>query len=166
MSKIKVKNPIVELDGDEMTRIIWAFIKERLIQPYVEVDLKYYDLGIEERDRTEDRITVEAAEAIKKYGVGVKCATITPDEERVEEFGLKEMWRSPNGTIRNILGGTVFREPILCTNVPRLVPGWTKPIVIGRHAFGDQYRATDFRVEEPGKLTMRFEPASIRAHMC
>jgi isocitrate dehydrogenase len=160
MSKIKVKNPIVELDGDEMTRIIWAFIKERLIQPYVEVDLKYYDLGIEERDRTEDRITVEAAEAIKKYGVGVKCATITPDEERVEEFGLKEMWRSPNGTIRNILGGTVFREPILCTNVPRLVPGWTKPIVIGRHAFGDQYRATDFRVEEPGKLTMRFEPAS------
>ena len=143
-----------------MTRIIWAFIKERLIQPYVEVDLKYYDLGIEERDRTEDRITVEAAEAIKKYGVGVKCATITPDEERVEEFGLKEMWRSPNGTIRNILGGTVFREPILCTNVPRLVPGWTKPIVIGRHAFGDQYRATDFRVEEPGKLTMRFEPAS------
>ena len=160
MSKIKVKNPIVELDGDEMTRIIWAFIKERLIQPYVEVDLKYYDLGIEERDRTEDRITVEAAEAIKKYGVGVKCATITPDEERVEEFGLKEMWRSPNGTIRNILGGTVFREPILCTNVPRLVPGWTKPIVIGRHAFGDQYRATDFRVDEPGKLTMRFEPAS------
>ncbi len=143
-----------------MTRIIWAFIKERLIQPYVEVDLKYYDLGIEERDRTEDRITVEAAEAIKKYGVGVKCATITPDEERVEEFGLKEMWRSPNGTIRNILGGTVFREPILCTNVPRLVPGWTKPIVIGRHAFGDQYRATDFRVDEPGKLTMRFEPAS------
>ena len=160
MSKIKVKNPIVELDGDEMTRIIWAFIKERLIQPYVEVDLKYYDLGIEERDRTEDRITVEAAEAIKKYGVGVKCATITPDEERVEEFGLKEMWRSPNGTIRNILGGTVFREPILCTNVPRLVPGWTKPIVIGRHAFGDQYRATDFRVDEPGKLTMRFEPSS------
>jgi isocitrate dehydrogenase len=160
MSKIKVKNPIVELDGDEMTRIIWAFIKERLIQPYLEVDLKYHDLGIEERDRTEDRITVEAAEAIKKYGVGVKCATITPDEERVEEFGLKEMWRSPNGTIRNILGGTVFREPILCTNVPRLVPGWTKPIVIGRHAFGDQYRATDFRVDEPGKLTMRFEPAS------
>lgn len=160
MSKIKVENPIVELDGDEMTRIIWAFIKERLIQPYLELDLKYYDLGIEERDRTEDRITVEAAEAIKKYGVGVKCATITPDEERVEEFGLKEMWRSPNGTIRNILGGTVFREPILCTNVPRLVPGWSKPIVIGRHAFGDQYRATDFRVDEPGKLTMRFEPAS------
>jgi isocitrate dehydrogenase len=159
MSKIQVKNPIVELDGDEMTRVIWAFIKERLIQPYLDVDLLYYDLGIEERDRTEDLVTVQAAEAIKEHGVGVKCATITPDEARVEEFGLKQMWRSPNGTIRNILGGTVFREPILCTNVPRLVPGWTKPIVIGRHAFGDQYRATDFRVDEPGKLTMRFEPA-------
>jgi isocitrate dehydrogenase len=160
MSKIQVKNPIVELDGDEMTRVIWAFIKERLIQPYLDVDLLYYDLGIEERDRTEDLVTVQAAEAIKKHGVGVKCATITPDEARVEEFGLKQMWRSPNGTIRNILGGTVFREPILCTNVPRLVPGWIKPIVIGRHAFGDQYRATDFRVDEPGKLTMRFEPAA------
>ncbi len=159
MSKIQVKNPIVELDGDEMTRVIWAFIKERLIQPYLDVELLYYDLGIEERDRTEDLVTVQAAEAIKKHGVGVKCATITPDEARVEEFGLKQMWRSPNGTIRNILGGTVFREPILCTNVPRLVPGWIKPIVIGRHAFGDQYRATDFRVDEPGKLTMRFEPA-------
>ena len=159
MSKIQVKNPIVELDGDEMTRVIWAFIKERLIQPYLDVELLYYDLGIEERDRTEDLVTVQAAEAIKKHGVGVKCATITPDEARVEEFGLKQMWRSPNGTIRNILGGTVFREPILCTNVPRLVPGWVKPIVIGRHAFGDQYRATDFRVDEPGKLTMRFEPA-------
>jgi len=159
MSKIQVKNPIVELDGDEMTRVIWAFIKERLIQPYLDVELLYYDLGIEERDRTEDLVTVQAAEAIKKHGVGVKCATITPDEARVEEFGLKQMWRSPNGTIRNILGGTVFREPILCTNVPRLVPRWIKPILIGRHAFGDQYRATDFRVDEPGKLTMRFEPA-------
>ncbi len=159
MSKIKITNPIVELDGDEMTRIIWAFIKERLILPYLDVDLRYYDLSIQKRDETEDRITVDAAEAILEHGVGVKCATITPDEARVEEFGLKQMWRSPNGTIRNILGGTVFREPILCSNVPRLVPGWTKPIVIGRHAFGDQYRATDFLVPGPGKLTMRFEPA-------
>lgn len=158
MAKIKVKNPIVELDGDEMTRIIWAFIKERLILPYVDVDLKYYDLGIEKRDETNDQITVDAANAIKKFGVGVKCATITPDEDRVEEFGLKEMWRSPNGTIRNILGGTVFREPIVAKNVPRYVPGWEKPIVIGRHAFGDQYRATDFLVPGAGKLTMKFEP--------
>ena len=158
MPKIQVRRPIVELDGDEMTRIIWAFIKERLILPYVEVDLRYYDLSIQQRDASEDRITVEAAEAIHEHGVGVKCATITPDEARVEEFGLKQMWRSPNGTIRNILGGTVFREPILCRNVPRLVPGWKRPIVIGRHAFGDQYRATDFVVPGPGKLTMRFEP--------
>ncbi len=158
MSKIKVKNPIVELDGDEMTRIIWAFIKERLILPYLDVDLRTFDLSIQERDATDDKITVDAAVAILEHGVGVKCATITPDEARVEEFGLKQMWRSPNGTIRNILGGTVFREPIMCSNVPRLVPGWTQPIVIGRHAFGDQYRATDFLVPEPGKLTMRFEP--------
>ena len=159
MTKIKVLNPIVELDGDEMTRIIWAFIKDKLILPYLEVDLKYYDLGIEKRDETEDRITIDAAEAIKTYGVGVKCATITPDEARVKEFGLKQMWRSPNGTIRNIVGGTIFREPILCRNVPRLVPGWTKPIVIGRHAFGDQYRATDFVVPGPGKLTITYTPA-------
>jgi len=158
MAKIKVKNPVVELDGDEMTRIIWAFIKDKLILPYLDVDLKYYDLSIQKRDETDDLITVEAANAIKEFGVGVKCATITPDEARVEEFGLKEMWRSPNGTIRNILGGTVFRQPIICRNVPRLVPGWTKPIVIGRHAFGDQYRATDFVVPGPGKLTVRFEP--------
>jgi len=158
MSKIKVKTPVVELDGDEMTRIIWAFIKEKLILPYLDIDLKYYDLGIEKRDETDDQITIDCAEAIKEYGVGVKCATITPDEERVEEFGLKSMWRSPNGTIRNILGGTVFREPIICQNVPRLVPGWTHPIVIGRHAFGDQYRATDFVVPGKGKLTMKFEP--------
>jgi len=158
MTKIKVANPIVELDGDEMTRILWAWIKERLILPFLDVDLKYYDLGIEYRDETDDQVTIDSAEAIKKYGVGVKCATITPDEERVEEFGLKKMWRSPNGTIRNILGGTVFREPIICSNVPRLVPGWTRPIVIGRHAFGDQYRATDFVVPGKGKLTMRFEP--------
>jgi isocitrate dehydrogenase len=156
MAKIKVANPIVELDGDEMTRIIWQFIKEKLILPYLDVDLKYYDLGIEYRDQTEDRVTVEAAEAIKKYGVGVKCATITPDEARVKEFNLKKMWKSPNGTIRNILDGTVFREPIICKNVPRLVPGWTQPIVIGRHAFGDQYRATDFRVPGPGKLSIKF----------
>ena len=143
MTKIKVANPVVELDGDEMTRIIWDFIKQKLILPYLDIDLKYYDLGIEERDRTNDQITIDSAEAIKKYGVGVKCATITPDEQRVEEFGLKQMWKSPNGTIRNILGGVIFREPIICQNVPRLVPGWTKPIVIGRHAFGDQYRATD-----------------------
>ncbi|MEI2804902.1 NADP-dependent isocitrate dehydrogenase [Albidovulum sp.] len=156
MSKIKVDNPVVELDGDEMTRIIWDFIKKKLILPYLDIDLKYYDLGIEERDRTSDQITVDAANAIKKYGVGVKCATITPDEARVAEFGLKEMWKSPNGTIRNILGGVIFREPIICRNVPRLVPGWTKPIVVGRHAFGDQYRATDFRFPGKGKLTMKF----------
>ncbi len=156
MTKIKVANPIVELDGDEMTRIIWDFIKQKLILPYLDVDLKYYDLGIEERDRTNDQITIDSAQAIKKYGVGVKCATITPDEQRVEEFGLKQMWKSPNGTIRNILGGVIFREPIICQNVPRLVPGWTKPIVIGRHAFGDQYRATDFHFPGAGKLTMKF----------
>jgi len=158
MSKISVKNPIVELDGDEMTRIIWAFIKDKLILPYLDVDLKYYDLSVEKRDETDDQITIDSANAIKEYGVGVKCATITPDEQRVEEFNLKEMWRSPNGTIRNILGGTIFRQPIICKNVPRLVPGWTKPIVIGRHAFGDQYRATDFLFPGAGKLTMRFEP--------
>lgn len=157
MDKIKVANPVVELDGDEMTRIIWQFIKEKLIHPYLDVDLHYYDLGIEKRDETDDQITIDAAEAIKKHGVGVKCATITPDEARVEEFGLKKMWRSPNGTIRNILGGVVFREPIICRNVPRLVPGWTSPIVVGRHAFGDQYRATDFLVPGKGKLTMKFE---------
>ncbi|MFN3944488.1 MAG: NADP-dependent isocitrate dehydrogenase [Allosphingosinicella sp.] len=157
MAKIKVKNPVVELDGDEMTRIIWQWIRERLILPYLDVDLIYFDLGIEKRDETEDRITVEAAEAIKKHGVGVKCATITPDEQRVEEFGLKKMWRSPNGTIRNILGGVVFREPIVIDNVPRLIPGWTDPIVVGRHAFGDQYKATDFKVPGPGKLTIRWE---------
>ncbi len=156
MTKIKVANPVVELDGDEMTRIIWDFIKQKLILPYLDVDLKYYDLGIEERDRTNDQITIDSAEAIKKYGVGVKCATITPDEARVEEFGLKQMWKSPNGTIRNILGGVIFRQPIICKNVPRLVPGWTQPIVIGRHAFGDQYRATDFRFPGAGKLTMKF----------
>jgi isocitrate dehydrogenase len=159
MAKIRVQNPVVELDGDEMTRIIWSFIKEQLILPYLELDLKYYDLGIESRDATEDRITVEAAEAIKRYGVGVKCATITPDEARVEEFGLKEMYRSPNGTIRNILGGVIFREPIVISNVPRLVPGWTKPIVIGRHAFGDQYRATDMVVPGEGSLTLTYTPA-------
>jgi isocitrate dehydrogenase len=157
MSKIKVQNPVVELDGDEMTRIIWDFIKQKLILPYLDIDLKYYDLGIEERDRTDDQITVDAANAIRQYGVGVKCATITPDEARVEEFGLKKMWRSPNGTIRNILGGVIFREPIICKNVPRLVPGWTEPIIVGRHAFGDQYRATDFRFPGKGKLTIRFE---------
>ena len=156
MSKIKVDNPVVELDGDEMTRIIWDFIKQKLILPYLDIDLKYYDLGIEERDKTNDQITIDAAEAIKKYGVGVKCATITPDEQRVEEFGLKKMWRSPNGTIRNILGGVIFREPIICSNVPRLVPGWTQPIIVGRHAFGDQYRATDFRFPSAGKLTIKF----------
>ncbi len=157
MSKIKVANPVVELDGDEMTRIIWQFIKDKLILPYLDVDLKYYDLSIEKRDETDDQITVDAANAIKQYGVGVKCATITPDEARVEEFGLKKMWKSPNGTIRNILGGTVFREPIICQNVPRLVPGWTQPIIIGRHAFGDQYRATDFVVPGKGKLTLKWE---------
>src|SRR5690606_37957627 len=158
MTKIKVANPVVELDGDEMTRIIWKFIKEQLILPYLDVDIKYYDLGIESRDKTNDQITVDAAEAIKKYNVGVKCATITPDEARVEEFGLKKMWRSPNGTIRNIVGGTVFREPIIMKNVPRLVPGWTKPICIGRHAFGDQYKATDTVIKGKGKLTMSFTP--------
>jgi isocitrate dehydrogenase len=159
MSRIKVKTPIVEIDGDEMTRIIWQKIKDKLIHPYLDVDLKYYDLGIEKRDETDDQITIDSANAIKEYGVGVKCATITPDEERVEEFGLKRMYKSPNGTIRNILGGTVFRQPIICQNVPRLVPGWTRPIVIGRHAFGDQYRATDFVVPGAGKLTMTFQPA-------
>jgi isocitrate dehydrogenase len=158
MPKIEVKNPVVELDGDEMTRIIWSFIKEQLILPYLDVDLKYYDLGIEKRDETSDQITVDAANAIKEFGVGVKCATITPDEARVEEFGLKDMYRSPNGTIRNILGGVIFREPIVISNVPRLVPGWTKPIVIGRHAFGDQYRATDLVVPGEGSLTMTFTP--------
>jgi len=156
MSKIKVANPVVELDGDEMTRIIWDFIKQRLILPYLDIDLKYYDLGIEERDRTDGQITVDAANAIKQYGVGVKCATITPDEDRVAEFGLKRMYRSPNGTIRNILGGVIFRQPIICRNVPRLVPGWTRPIVVGRHAFGDQYRATDFVFPGPGTLTIKF----------
>ena len=158
MAKIKVKNPVVEIDGDEMTRIIWAFIKEKLILPYLDVDLRYYDLGIEKRDETDDQITIDAANATKEFGVAVKCATITPDEERVEEFGLKQMWRSPNGTIRNILGGTVFREPIICKNIPRLVPGWTKPIVIGRHAFGDQYRATDMVIPGSGTLKLTFEP--------
>ena len=157
MSKIKVANPIVEMDGDEMTRIIWDFIKKKLILPYLDVDLLYYDLGIEERDRTNDQITIDAANKTKEVGVAVKCATITPDEARVEEFGLKQMWKSPNGTIRNILGGVVFREPIVISNIPRLVPGWTKPVIIGRHAFGDQYRATDFLVPGKGKLTMKFE---------
>jgi isocitrate dehydrogenase len=159
MKKIKVATPVVELDGYEMTRIIWRFIKDKLILPYLEIDLKYFDLGIEARDKTDDQITVDAANAIARYGVGVKCATITPDEARVKEFHLKAMYRSPNGTIRNILGGTIFREPIVCKNVPRLVPGWTAPIVIGRHAFGDQYRATDFKIPGPGKLTMTFTPA-------
>jgi isocitrate dehydrogenase len=158
MSKVKVLNPVVEMDGDEMTRVIWRMIKDKLILPYLDIDLHYYDLGMEERDRTEDKVTVDSANAILKYGVGVKCATITPDEARVKEFGLKKMWKSPNGTIRNILGGTVFREPIICRNVPRYVPGWTRPIVIGRHAFGDQYRATDFLVPGKGKLTMTFAP--------
>ena len=156
MSKIKVENPVVELDGDEMTRIIWQAIKDKLIHPYLDIDLEYYDLGIESRDATADQITIDSAHAIRKHGVGVKCATITPDEGRVEEFGLKQMWRSPNGTIRNILGGVIFREPIICENVPRLVPGWTQPIIIGRHAFGDQYRATDFKFPGKGKLTMKF----------
>lgn len=159
MTKIKVDNPVVEIDGDEMTRVIWDMIKQRLILPYLDIDLKYYDLSIQSRDETDDQITIDAANAIKEHGVGVKCATITPDEGRVEEFGLKKMWKSPNGTIRNILNGTVFREPIICENVPRYVPGWVEPIVIGRHAFGDQYKATDFKVEGPGRLTMKFEPA-------
>ncbi|NBA88040.1 NADP-dependent isocitrate dehydrogenase [Emticicia sp. CRIBPO] len=157
MEKIKVDNPVVELDGDEMTRIIWKFIKDKLILPYVDVDIKYYDLGIEYRDQTDDQVTIDAANAIKEYGVGIKCATITPDEERVVEFGLKKMWKSPNGTIRNILDGTVFREPIVCNNVPRLVTNWDSPIIVGRHAFGDQYRATDFTVKGKGKLTIKFE---------
>jgi len=158
MSKIKVVNPVVDLDGDEMTRVIWAKIKEKLILPYLDIDIRYFDLGMENRDATDDKVTVDAANAIREHGVGIKCATITPDEARVEEFGLKKMWKSPNGTIRNILGGTVFRQPIICRNVPRLVPGWTKPIVIGRHAFGDQYRATDFVVPGKGKLSIRFVP--------
>jgi len=158
MAKIKVNNPVVEMDGDEMTRIIWQFIKEKLILPYLDIDLKYFDLGIENRDATNDQVTIDSAEATLQYGVAVKCATITPDEVRVKEFDLKEMWKSPNGTIRNIIGGTIFREPIICNNVPRLVPGWTKPIVIGRHASGDQYRATDFLVPGPGTLTMTFTP--------
>ncbi|KSZ59132.1 MULTISPECIES: NADP-dependent isocitrate dehydrogenase [Rhodococcus] len=158
MSKIKVEGKVVELDGDEMTRIIWQFIKDKLIHPYLDVDLEYYDLGVEHRDATDDQVTVDAANAIKKHNVGVKCATITPDEARVEEFGLKKMWRSPNGTIRNILGGTIFRAPIIISNVPRLVPGWTKPVVVGRHAFGDQYRATDFKVDRPGTVTITFTP--------
>jgi isocitrate dehydrogenase len=157
MAKIKVKTPVVEIDGDEMTRIIWEWIRERLIKPYLDIDLKYYDLGVEKRDETNDQITIDSANAIREYGVGVKCATITPDEARVEEFGLKEMWKSPNGTIRNILGGVVFREPIVISNVPRLIPGWTKPIVVGRHAFGDQYRATDFVVPSAGKLRLVWE---------
>ena len=159
MMKIKVKNPIVEMDGDEMTRIIWHFIRERLILPYLDIDLKYYDLGIEHRDATDDQVTIDAAEATKKYGVAVKCATITPDEARVKEFNLKKMWRSPNGTIRNILDGTIFREPIVCSNVPRLVPHWTKPIVIGRHAYGDIYRATETKIPGPGKVTLNYIPA-------
>ena len=158
MKKIKVSTPIVEIDGDEMTRIIWNFIKEKLILPYLDVEIEYYDLGIENRDKTDDQITIDAANAIKKFGVGVKCATITPDEQRVNEFNLKKMWRSPNGSIRNILGGTVFREPIVCKNIPRLVPNWTDPIVIGRHAFGDQYRATDFKVPGKGKLSIKWTP--------
>jgi isocitrate dehydrogenase len=156
MQKIKVHNPIVELDGDEMTRIIWQMIKDKLVLPYLDVDQLYFDLGVEHRDATDDKVTIEAAEAIKQHNVGVKCATITPDEARVKEFGLKSMWKSPNGTIRNILGGTIFREPIVCKNVPRLVPGWTQPIIVGRHAFGDQYRATDFRFPGKGTLTIKF----------
>jgi isocitrate dehydrogenase len=160
MPKIKVANPVVDIDGDEMTRIIWKLIKDKLIFPFVDLPIEYYDLGMEHRDATDDKVTVEAAEAIKKYGVGIKCATITPDEARVKEFGLKQMWKSPNGTIRNILGGVVFREPIICRNVPRLIPGWTQPIIIGRHAFGDQYRATDFKVPGPGKMTITWEGAN------
>ena len=158
MEKIKVKNPVVEMDGDEMTRIIWKFIKDKLILPYIDIDIKYYDLGVQNRDSSEDQITIESAEAVKKYGVGIKCATITPDEDRVKEFNLKKMWRSPNGTIRNILGGTIFRQPIICKNVPRIVTNWNKPIVVARHAFGDQYRATDTLISKPGKLKMVFEP--------
>ena len=158
MKKIKVKNPVVEMDGDEMTRIIWEFIKEKLILPYIDIDIKYYDLGVQNRDSSEDQITIDSAEAVKKYSVGIKCATITPDEDRVKEFNLKKMWRSPNGTIRNILGGTIFRQPIICKNVPRIVTNWNKPIVVARHAFGDQYRATDTLISKPGKLKMVFEP--------
>jgi isocitrate dehydrogenase len=165
VSKIKVETPVVELDGDEMTRIIWQFIKDELIVKYLDIDLKYYDLGIEYRDATDDQVTIDSAHAIQKYGVGVKCATITPDEARVEEFGLKKMWKSPNGTIRNILGGVIFREPIIISNIPRLVPGWTKPIVVGRHAFGDQYKATDFKVPRAGKLTMTYTPTDGSAPM-
>src|ERR1700759_4828131 len=164
MPKIKVTNPVVEMDGDEMTRIIWQFIKDQLILPYLEIDLKYYDLSIQNRDATDDQVTVDAANAIKQYGVGVKCATITPDEARVEEFGLKKMWRSPNGTIPNILDGVIFREPIVISNIPRLVPGWTKPIVIGRHAHGDQYKATDFKVPGPGTLTLTWTPKDGSEH--
>ncbi|MHB8273892.1 MAG: NADP-dependent isocitrate dehydrogenase [Dermatophilaceae bacterium] len=164
MSKITVKNPVVELDGDEMTRIIWAFIKDRLIHPYLDIDLLYYDLSIQNRDETDDQVTVDAANAIKTYGVGVKCATITPDEARVKEFGLKKMWPSPNGTVRNILGGTIFREPIIISNIPRLVPGWTKPIIIGRHAFGDQYKATNFKVPGAGKVTISWHPTDASAY--
>ena len=156
MAKIKVANPVVEMDGDEMTRIIWQLIKDKLIRPYLDIEMLYYDLSIENRDATDDQVTIDAAEATKKHGVGIKCATITPDEARVKEFNLKKMWKSPNGTIRNILGGVIFREPIICKNVPRLVPGWTQPIVVGRHAFGDQYRATDFRFPGKGKLTIKF----------
>ena len=156
MAKIKVANPVVDLDGDEMTRIIWDFIKAKLIHPYLDLDIEYYDLSVQNRDATSDQVTIDAANAIKKHGVGVKCATITPDEQRVEEFSLKKMWKSPNGTIRNILGGVIFREPIICKNVPRLVPGWTKPIIVGRHAFGDQYRATDFRFPGKGTLSIKF----------
>src|SRR5712671_6688678 len=159
MAKIKVANPVVELDGDEMTRIIWQNIKDQLILPYLDIELEYYDLGIEHRDATDDQVTIDAANAIKRHGVGVKCATITPDEARVEEFHLKKMWKSPNGTIRNILGGVVFREPIICSNIPRLVPGWTKPIIIGRHAHGDQYKATNFKVPGAGELTITFTPS-------
>ncbi len=164
MAKIKVDTPVVEIDGDEMTRIIWQMIKDKLILPYLDIDLKYFDLGIENRDKTEDRVTIEAANAIKQYGVGVKCATITPDEARVKEFSLKKMWKSPNGTIRNILNGTVFREPIICKNVPRYVPGWKQPMVVGRHAFGDQYKATDFKVPGPGRLTMTYVPKDGGPH--
>uniref|UniRef100_UPI0035CFD0C4 NADP-dependent isocitrate dehydrogenase n=1 Tax=Bartonella sp. AA83SXKL TaxID=3243439 RepID=UPI0035CFD0C4 len=156
MIKIKVENPIVEIDGDEMTRIIWKYIKDKLIHPYLDIELKYYDLSVENRDATNDQVTIDSANAIKKYGVGIKCATITPDESRVKEFNLKKMWKSPNGTIRNILGGVIFREPISCKNVPRLVPNWTKPIIIGRHAFGDQYKATDFKFPGKGKLSIKF----------
>src|ERR1700744_125719 len=158
MAKVQVKTPLVELDGDEMTRIIWANIKELLILPYLDIDLKYFDLSVEHRDATDDQVTIDSANAIKQYGVGVKCATITPDEARVKEFNLKQMWKSPNGTIRNILDGTIFREPIICRNIPRLVPGWTQPICIGRHAFGDQYRASDMVIDRPGRLSMNFVP--------